>query len=192
MNPQGDDAVVHPRVAVFHPQIAAVHPQVAVVHNQVVPDIPWKQSEAKKQLVEAILCGDVTTDSIWTEVYDSNPLYQAYPRKNFRINLKNLIKALEIRETRAEDDDLAFLYERIIHPRPPLTVRGYPFWDTSPASTFLRDDIKHNVHLTMTTDEFWHWREAYQQFPREVFLKHIHQEVSGRRQTSYWIKKNDL
>ena len=103
MNPQDDVAFV-PNVAVL-PSVAVL-PNVALLPDvAVVPDIPWKESEAKKQLVDAILCGDVTTDSIWTEVYDSNPLYQEYPRKNFRTNLKNLIKALEKREARAEDDD---------------------------------------------------------------------------------------
>jgi hypothetical protein len=156
-----------------------------------VPGIPWKESEAKQHLRDAILAGDVTSDSIWHEVYDSNPLYQQYPRKNFRINLKNLIKALDKLETRAENDDLAFLYERIIHPRPPVTVKGYPFWDTSPASTFLRDDIKHDVHLTMSTDEFWQWREAYQQFPREIFKKHIFQEINSRSGKTFWLKQKD-
>jgi hypothetical protein len=105
--------------------------------------------------------------------------------------MKNLIKSLDKKEKRAEDDDDAFLYERIIHPRQPVTVKGYPFWDTAPASTFLKDDIKHDVHLTMSFDEFWQWREAYQQFPRAIFKKHIHQEVSCRRQKTYWLKKKE-
>ena len=58
------------------------------------PLIPWKESDAKQQLMLEILCGDVTIDSIWSEVYDSNPLYQEYPRKNFRGNMKNLINSL--------------------------------------------------------------------------------------------------
>lgn len=153
------------------------------------PLIPWKESDAKQQLMLEILCGDVTIDSIWSEVYDSNPLYQEYPRKNFRGNMKNLINSLAKKEKRAEDDDEAYVYERIIHPRPPVTVKGYPFWDTAPASKFLKEDIKHDVHLTMSFDEFWLWREDYQQFPLAIFKKHIHQEVNSRRGKSYWLKK---
>jgi hypothetical protein len=103
--------------------------------------------------------------------------------------MKNLILSLDKKEKRALSDNDAVLRERTAHPRPPITVKGYPFWDTSLASTFLKEDMKHDLHKSMSLDEFWGWREEYQQFPRDVFRKHIQQEGSNNLQKTYWLKK---
>jgi hypothetical protein len=49
--------------------------------------------------------------------------------------------------------------------------------------------MKHDLHKSMSLDEFWGWREEYQQFPRDVFRKHIQQEGSNNLQKTYWLKK---
>lgn len=151
--------------------------------------VPWQFSEAKEQLKEQILVGNVTLQTEWLQVYRSNPLYQLYEEKHFKVNLKNLIIALEKKEGRAVFERDAVLHDRILHPRPQLTNRGYPFWDTSAASVFLRDDVKDDLHKTMSVDQFWRSRAAYQQFPRSVFGKHILQESSRVKQKSYWLNK---
>jgi hypothetical protein len=156
-----------------------------------LPSVPWKESEAKQQLKNDIMCHIVTKDSDPYTVWNSNPLYRQYKKTNFRSNLKNLIIAVDKKEKRAIMDDHAVSCERMLHPRPELTTRGYPFWDTSPASMFLKEDIRHDVHKTMSIEEFWNWREAYKEFPLGIFRKHIQQESSSRLQKTYWLKKKE-
>jgi hypothetical protein len=151
--------------------------------------VPWKISEAKEILKEEILRGNVTLQTNWLVVYNSHPLYWEYEEKHFKVNLKNLIIALEKKEGRAVFERDAVLHDRILHPRPQLTNRGYPFWDTSAASAFLRDDVKDELQKTMSVDQFWRSRAAYQQFPRNVFGKHVSQECNRVKGKSYWLNK---
>jgi hypothetical protein len=151
--------------------------------------VPWKLSTAKETLKEEILVGNVTKETGWLDVYNSNPLYQQYETKNFRVNLRNLLISLEKKEESANWETNAVLHDRILHPRPQLTNRGYPFWDTSAASAFLRNDVKDGLHKTMRGDQFWRSRAAYQQFPEDVFGKHILQESGRVWQKSYWLTK---
>jgi hypothetical protein len=76
-------------------------------------------------------------------------------------------------------------------PRPQVTSRGYPFWDTSLASTYLKLDIDNELHITMSKEDFHRSRAEYLVFPKEIFRKHILQEVNARLQTSYWLKKKE-
>lgn len=149
--------------------------------------VPWKFSQAKEIIKDEILVGNVTLETGWLAVYNRNPLYQQYETKNFRVNLKNLIISLTKKEENAVWETNAVLHDRSLHPRPQLTNRGYPFWDTSAAAIFLRDDVKDGLHNTMSVDQFWRSRAAYQQFPRNVFGKHILAESSRLLQTSYWL-----
>jgi hypothetical protein len=151
--------------------------------------VPWKLSTAKEILKDEILMGNVTKETSWLDVYNSNPQYQQYETKNFRVNLKNLLISLDKKEERAIWERDAVLHDRILHPRSQLTNRGYPFWDTSAASGFLRDDVKDELHKTMSVDQLWRSRVAYQQFPRNVFGQHILQESNRVLKKSYWLNK---
>jgi hypothetical protein len=77
----------------------------------------------------------------------------------------------------------------MLHPRSQMTYRGYPHWDTSEARQLLKVDIDDGAQNTMSVDDFWRSREAYQMFPKDVFRKHIHQECSSRLQSTYWLTK---
>lgn len=151
--------------------------------------VPWAQSNAKTLLKTEILIGDVTEDSNYLEVYYSNPEYQKYKKENFPTNLKNLLASIRKSEARAVFDANAVIQYQTMHPRQPLTNRGYPHWDTSEASRNLIQDIDSGFHKSMTLDELWNSRDSYKLFPKNVFRKHIYQECNKRLQTSYWLQQ---
>lgn len=155
-------------------------------------ELPWKNSIAKALLESEILNGTVTEQSDATIVQLSNEEYQKYDKKRFKVNLKNLINALKKKESLALFDDEAVANDRALLPRPEATSSRnglqYPFWDTSNARELLALDITNNVHLTMKAIVLWNSRAEYKEFPREVFVKHIHQERAKRSKSLFWLK----
>lgn len=151
--------------------------------------VPWSESRAKEMLKAEIMSGDVTESSNYEQVYYSNSEYQKYPKKNFRTNMKNLISSIKKKEARALFDLNAVTNDKMLYPRPQLTSRGYPYWDTSDASRYLKWDIDNDVHNSMKMCDFYRSRPSYLLFPEKVFRNHVYQEVTSRLQTSYWLKK---
>jgi hypothetical protein len=131
----------------------------------------------------------ITKTSDYEGVYNSRQEYKQYKKVNFKTNMKNLIDALTKKEEHATFDHLAATNDAILFPRAQVTSRGYPFWDTSEASACLKPDVRNGVHETMSMEEFHNSRDAYLAFPKDVFRKHVNQEVNSRLQKSYWIKK---
>jgi hypothetical protein len=136
----------------------------------------WQDSNAKDILTLLILDGTVTEASDLDEVYELSDEFEKFNKAKFKRNAKALLDALDKKEERALFDSTAVAHDRMLHPRPELTSGGYPFWDTSEAKELLTSDIENGVDKTMTSRELWHSREAYKQFPRDIFIKHIHQE----------------
>lgn len=151
---------------------------------------PWAKSQAKKILTAEIMLGDVDKDSNLDEVFDSQEEYKKYKKSNFKVNVKNLIDSLTKKEDLATFDHLTTINDEILFPRAQVTSRGYPFWDTSEASAYLKTDVKNGVHESMSMDEFYYSRDAYLAFPQDVFLKHVNQELNSRLKKSFWIKKD--
>lgn len=150
---------------------------------------PWQDSDAKKQLAMEILDGTVTSNSDPNQVYNSSIEYQQYDVKNFKRNLKSLIQALMKKEENALFDAAAVLHDRQLYPRPALTSRGEPFWDTSEARVLLSADVDEDLDLTMPPRDLWNLRDAYQLFSLPTFRQHIGQERSGRRKKSFFLNK---
>jgi hypothetical protein len=152
-------------------------------------EIPWAKSRGKEMLAAMIMIGDVDKHTNYERLYDSEPEFKKYKIHNFKSNVKNLIAALAKKEDHATFDHIAATNDAIRFPRSQVTSRGYPYWDTSEALAWLKPDVKNGVHETMTMEEFHNSRDAYLAFPKDIFRKHVHQEVSSRLQKSYWIKK---
>jgi hypothetical protein len=150
-----------------------------------VPE-PWQFSHAKEKLLQRILEGEISETSDPENVYQSDPEFQQYSRRNFRTNLKNLIASVGKRLANAEFDDLALVHDQTFFPRANLTNGGYPFWDTSDAKRLLTSDIDNRLDEIMENEDLWRSRPEYMIFPLQIFSKHIHQERTSRTQSSYW------
>ena len=152
----------------------------------------WKGSKAKAYLKTLLTDKNCAIHRMSAEdVWNNNAIFQEYPLHRFKVNFKNLKEAIEERRNRLWLIEKIHREEQIKFLRSQTTNRGIPFWDTHPASTFLRMDLKEDDlwkveprHLRLT-------RMEYQDFPSDVFAKHVHQEKRKFREKPYWIPKRN-
>jgi hypothetical protein len=151
--------------------------------------VPWAQSDAKQILEQNILEGLVTEKSNPDIVYTEHNEYSKYDRRQFKYHLKQLLKTLTRYEKNATYANNAVANAKKNHPRNELTVRGYPFWDTSQARLLLMNDISIGLTAQLKPRELWETRKEYKEFPLDVFRQHIYQENTRRKASAYWLSR---
>ena len=148
----------------------------------------WKNSKAKSLLTDDILNGTVPDTMVAKDVYQMREDYKAFDYQHFRSNLYNLRKTLKKHQDRANVDTEALAYDvQIRHNRGKKNL-GIS-WCGSEAERLLKLDIDNGNHMGVKPSELRNTRKEYQCFPLIVFRKHIHQEVRGRREKSYWMNR---
>ncbi len=86
------------------------------------------------------------------------------------------------KQASAVSDSAALANDRLLHPVPTHNHRGEPRWEGSEAQRLLRQDIDLGNHLDlMPRDLFMSEPDYYDNYPLEVFRKHIEQEVKLRK-----------
>jgi hypothetical protein len=152
----------------------------------------WIKSRAKMNLKQDILDGAVTDDMNAREVYNTRPEYKDYDFTRFTANLRALRKVIEDHQQQAVDDLADYYQDLILHPRPAMTIKGYPFWDTSEARLLLIKDMEDELHLDLTPLQLWQTQHAYQLFPLKVFRNHIYQQIRTEDERAYWMHQRML
>jgi hypothetical protein len=150
----------------------------------------WKDSNAKKLLVDDILMGIVTETMAASDVYTMHEQYKEFPYKNFKVNLRNLTASIKKARDCASFDKVAFSHDMELFSKSGK-FKNQKFWPGSKAQTLLIEDVKNGIHSTMKPMQLWLTNESYQEFSSDVFRKHIHQEVQKRKQSSYWQHKKE-
>ena len=150
---------------------------------------PW---EVSKEILKQDFCAGMLPRTLGpAEIYEMPQEYQDVEYGNFRTNLNELRKKLESQQSSAALDDAAL--QRYTGSNPvnmnPTGGMEYPRWDLSDAQRFLKEDIAAERHLAMQPRELRMTRLEYQRFPKDVFRKHIHQEVRSLTETPYWLVK---
>jgi predicted DNA-binding protein len=147
-------------------------------------DFNWEHSDAKRLLVEDLMCGAITQkrdDSFMTiqEAFDFRVEYQATGRTMWARRLRDARKQLASSLKRAEDDSDAYFHDKGIYPPMPTNaISGGPRWDGSEAGKLLRQDVRNGVHEIMDdAEELYLSRDAYQSFEIGVFRKHVAHEI---------------
>ena len=155
---------------------------------------PWET--AKGLLISDISEGKVSSSMSPTDVQGMREEYQLVPYANFRTNLRNLRTALQKNDERAAVDQAAFEKNRKAFPilvNPPGF--SYPRWDGSLAQGLLKQDIDEGRNNEMRPQQLQKTRVEYAPFPKDVFRKHIDQEIRSRKDKAYWMvrqqKKNE-
>ena len=148
----------------------------------------WETSKSKAILTEMYLDDNhpvhiMSLDDIM-KIYSE---FQLFPKHRFKENLKNLRKAVKKRKEVIQENERDFHKEQLAFKRKPLTIRGYPFFDTHAASAFLREDVKNKKADALKPIKLRETREEYQAFPVKVFCSHVHQEKRKQREKAYWI-----
>jgi hypothetical protein len=146
-------------------------------------DFKWEHSDAKRLLVEDLICGAITQkrdDSFMTiqEAFDFRVEYQATDRAKWARRLRDARKQLVTSLKRADLDSDAYFHDEFIYPKPTYTLSGGPRWDGSEAGKLLRQDIGDGLHeIFDDAENIYTSRPAYQSFEIGVFRKHVAHEI---------------
>ena len=132
---------------------------------------PWKDSEAKKLLLEDLLSGEVDDRMSPQEVFMTRAEYSLYTYTNFVSNLRNLRTSLRKQKECA------------------LRNKKLPYWPDSEACRWLQQDITFGAVQAMSKRELWLSREAYQAFTLRCFSDHIRQSICLSKERAYWSFK---
>ena len=143
-------------------------------------EIPWSESDAKMIHEQDLASGVIPLDSKEMEpriVYQQWPEFAEYPYKHFCNCLNYLQKKTGVGENHASVDSDALAHDWKIHPKKPKNHRNEPRWEGSKAKWCLKCDIDEGKHNSLEPKDLYGTRKEYQNYPRDVFWKHIHQEV---------------
>ena len=138
--------------------------------------VKWDKSKARQLLLEMLRDKRSQVRNMQAnEVRESHEWFQDYPPANFKRYFEDMKAAAKKHEEKVDRDNANISMELEKFPRNGLTNRGYPFWDTHPASRLLRFDIEGGKD-NLTPTELRMSRDEYRAFPLQVFRYHIYQE----------------
>jgi hypothetical protein len=157
----------------------------------------WETSEAKELLEKDLLSGRISlqTTRAWTPkiIYNlpDRPQFRLYVYKIFRSNLLTLRNRIKAEKKAADTASLALTHDRVIYPLGAVNDQqgGAPRWAGSLAQTWLNADIEEGKHETMKPNQLRQTRLEYMIFEKDIFRKHIHQEVKTRKWLVYLKEK---
>ena len=143
-----------------------------------------------KEILQQDFCAGMLPRTLGpAEVHAMRREYEVVEYEKFRTNLNKLRKKLEFQQSSAASDDAALQHYMGLNPvnMNPTGGMNYPRWDLSDAQRLLKEDIAFERHKAMKPQELRMTRLEYQRFPKDVFRKHIHQEVRSLTETPYWL-----
>lgn len=147
---------------------------------------PWRNCEAKKQLIRDILDGTINGMEP-RDVHAFRPLYYERAFKKFSTNLRNLRKDLNANQDRADSDAAALAHDEALNLR--KNSKPYPQWQGSEAARLLKLDLDLKKQLRMKPCLLHSSREEYMEYPLDVFRGHIQQELRERTERPYWLAR---
>ncbi len=149
---------------------------------------PWQHSKAKKKAIKLL-------DDPNSYVHDMDPLlihandddFRRYRADRFKDNFTRLKTTMYAAKKAITFDSDAFARERRAFPRNPISDRGYLRWDGHIAQKQLAQDVKNNLFEGLKPIDI-HARKdrPYNQFPLEVFRKHLYQERRKQLEAVAW------
>ena len=149
---------------------------------------PWQHSDAKKTLKKALLDpkSPIHTMSV-EEILDTDARYKQYPK--FKSYYESLKQKVEADKMRVELDDLAVKMHNLSFPK--SSGKGYPYWPDHPAKALLEVDVANEVHEEMKPSELRDTKQAYKEFPADVFRKRVNREKMKQKSASFWADKRN-
>ena len=125
-----------------------------------------------------------------SEICNSDDRYKQYP--NFPKYYRDLRKHVEAEKIQVHQDNIAAKRYIIDNPRPSnLNKRGYPHWDTHSAKEMLEVDVANKKNEIMAPRQLRETRDAYKEFPGDIFAKRVYAEVSKQKAAAFWAHKRN-
>jgi hypothetical protein len=144
----------------------------------------WEVAKAK--LIEEIVAGRIPADWPPSRVRLLDPDYARVPKEHFGNNLRELRKKLASHKKWADKDAAAFAIDRHHHP-----VESEGRWPGSEAERLLKRAIAEGKHLAKKPTDLYEEEDAYKDFTKDQFRKHIDQELRSCRDSLYWLVLKD-
>jgi hypothetical protein len=119
-------------------------------------------------------------------LYKDHELFKNFPfvKERYQDRINTLRTAIKRSYTWAEYDNKAVVEDLEKHPLKQSNVKGEPRWEGSEAQRLLKLDVDNGVHLQANYDKpskLRDSREAYKEFGKEKFWKHLYQEIKSRK-----------
>ena len=147
-------------------------------------------------LLFSLLMNDVSSTALArmsvAEIWQSDELFQQYELEKFKEYYKNMVIRTDKRKQSIRDEYKAYQDDMLKLPRCNKTTRGYPFWETHKASELLEKDEESGRAHELKPMALWKSRTEYQDFPIDVFRKHIYQLRSKRLAAPFWQYKRNM
>ena len=142
----------------------------------------WQNHPAKEVLRVAFWDGEIPLD--WNRkpktIYDKfkdHPAFKGMPYDaTFQRRLGSLRDEVKDKISRKAMDQQAYDIFRKNFPVKQVNKVGTLRWHGSLAEQFLKADMLEGLHVEQKPEDFWATRPEYQEFPKDTFRKHIHQE----------------
>jgi hypothetical protein len=151
---------------------------------------PWRNSEAKKQLLLAL--EDPSFSCMSNEdIYSMIPELAYTNWDLFPARLARAKQQTKKKIDRASADKSALLHDRALVPVAQVSARGYPRWEGSAAQHQLNAHIDAGAHTTAAPNQLFASTQSYEPFGNNVVRKHIYQEVKSRKFIAQMKEKNE-
>ena len=158
------------------------------------PDfIDWKKSEAKEIILDDLKRGvlpleeeECSAEEAWNLMYVHMPEFVTVVFEQFKDRLRDHRAQVKKQQGAANEEYLAFVHDRQLHPRRLHNRHGEPVFDLSAARPLLEEDVKNGKQNTMLPSELRQTRPEYMAFKPEVFRQRIYQE-ERRQKFIYYL-----
>lgn len=148
----------------------------------------WKDSEAKRLLVQDLMSGEIPLDPNEMEpaqVYLQRPEFANFGYERFRDRLRDLRAQIRASKHHASSDSAALAHDRRIYPKKTNNHRGEPRWEGSEAERLLKLDIDEGKNMSLIPIDLYNSQNEYKKYPLKVFRKHIDQEERRRKYVAH-------
>jgi len=146
----------------------------------------WQYSRAKEILYDDIISGTVLSHMKPAIVYQMHPEYKLYPYKNFPTNLRNLRKAIGLKQVEADRVTSALAHDLQVRIPPNDPLR----WNGSAAQKLLLQDIAAGLHQGLKPAQIWSSRPEYKCFDKKKFSNYLHHAANQEVEKAYWLFNN--
>lgn len=152
-----------------------------------MPSDGWASSRARRELVKLVASGEIHEDLEPHEAYficqhrfPDKFQYHGFESR-FPERLEAVFAEVERDKGVADIQKQALMKDREMFPKKTTNHRGEPRWEGGKAEELLLKDMEDGKHLQMKPSELRATRQEYQEYPKQVFRKHIHQAKSARK-----------
>jgi hypothetical protein len=143
----------------------------------------WKKSAAKALLYADIVSGDVHEDMEPFLVYGMKVEYQEYEYRNFKTNLRNLLKVVRKHQGRASRDAAAVDNDILVRPPRDNDLS----WHGSTAQKLLQQDFKNGfTEDGRKPKDIYDSRPEYKLFKLRTFRHQLY-DLRQSKERIYWM-----